>query len=383
MIKATGDKIQWDSSTTVHTMGNAISWLHSLRSNTSIVNITTQSLYGIVQALKACQYEPYHYIHNKLAIPISSMIDVALDRLFDHSDLQPPTLTDHPKKNEVYLELVDGFLRSHPNVPKMPQSQRLTAHMTRAASDGNLALLKQFVDWGADLNARDLMDRTTLNSAAEAGHLETVKFLLEQGVDVNVKGGIMKSALAAAAYRGKIEVVEYLFNKGANPNAQDNILFWATFGGLEAVELLIDKGANLQVQGQSALAAASGSGNLDIAKLLIGKGVSPRNVIEPCSQGDLEMVKLLVRNGADVNALDITYGSALLAAIQGRQSEVVEFLIESGADVNAWPNRVCTALQLAIHVGHKGIEEILRRHGAMEKAPWCPDPYAREVVITI
>ncbi|KAJ7586335.1 hypothetical protein C8J56DRAFT_1051710 [Mycena floridula] len=337
MIKATGDQSQWGSSTTVHTMGNAISWLHSLKSNTSIVNITTQSLYGIVQDLKACQYQPYHYMHFHLAIPMSSMINVALDHLFDHSDQQLPTLTDHQKQNtEIYLELVVGFLKSDTNLSKMPQSQKLTAHMIHAASDGNLALLKEIVEWGANLNASDMTDSgysTALSNAAQAGHLETVKFILDKGVDVDLKDGRQGCALAAAAYSGKIEVAEYLLNRAANPNAHNNILGRAAIGGIEAVELLIDKGVNLQVQGQSALEAASITGNLNIAKLLIEKGVTPQdgpgNILQAaCWWGHLEIVKLLIKNGVDVNALGGNHGSALLAAIQRRESEVVEFLIE-------------------------------------------------------
>ncbi|KAJ7586327.1 ankyrin repeat-containing domain protein [Mycena floridula] len=385
MIKTTGDRSQWDSSTTVHTMGNAISWLHSLKSNTSIVNITTQSLYGIVQDLKTAPYRPYHYIHSALAIPIPSMIDVALDHLFDHSDLQLPTLTDHQKQNEeIYLALVSGFLQSEPGLPKVPGSQRLTASMLHAASHGSLALLKQFVDWGADLNTPDITgfgDPTALSNAAQAGHLETVKFILEQGVDVNVEGGIWGCALADAAYGGKIEMMEYLLNQGANPNAHNDILRWAVSGGIEAVELLIRNGANLQAQGQAALRTASWDGNHDTAKLLIEKGVSPQdeggNILQTaCRRGHLDIMKLLVKNGADVNALGGDYGSILCAAIrgavirgtaiQGSESEVIEFLIESGADVNASTTNFGTPLQLAIQGGHKEIEEILRRHGARE-----------------
>ncbi|KAJ7595585.1 hypothetical protein C8J56DRAFT_1022196 [Mycena floridula] len=299
IINATGDIQQWDSTTTVQTIGTAISWLHSLKSNTSIINITTQSLFGIMKDLEP--YSSPSWFLSKMALPITSMFDVALDHLLDHPDIHLPTLTKHQKPNEeIYLELVNGLLQPEANLLKELQSRKLITGMVRAASHGSLSLLKQFIEWGADLNA------TALYKAAEAGNLEAVKFILEQGVDVNATAGVWGCALAAAGW-GKIQVVEYLLNHGADPNAHDDILLFAVVGGPEIVKMLIEKGANLQVQGEAALESASGSGNLGIVKLLIEKGVSPKKgqILQvACYCGNLEVVKVLVENGADVNVLD-------------------------------------------------------------------------------
>ncbi|KAJ7586326.1 ankyrin repeat-containing domain protein [Mycena floridula] len=294
------------------------------------------------------------------------------------------------QNEEIYLALISGFLQSDSDLPKVLNSQKLTAAMVRAASHGGLALLKQFVDWGVDLNHPDMTapaHPTALGDAAQA-------------------------------------VMEYLLNQGANPNSHDHILDRAVIEGLEAVELLIDKGANLQAQGQSALETASRQGNLDIAKLLIETGVNPRNeggnaLQEACLRASRDCeascqewwrcqcsgrsllttmlsVELVVAgNSADTRRGIARYFSllfpgpysllrsqpvlrrdsgdyrtALLAAIQGGESDVVKFLIESGADVNAsagdFETPPQTPLQLAIQKGHKEIEKILRRHGARE-----------------
>ncbi|KAJ7595623.1 ankyrin repeat-containing domain protein [Mycena floridula] len=245
--------------------------------------------------------------------------------------------------------------------------------MVQAASHGSLSLLKQFVKWGADLNAPDMTDPwhpTALYEAYTAGHLEIFshKFILEHGVDVNAKGGLWDYAPAAAG-QGKSEVVEYLLNHGADPNAHDVTLSDAVYGGLEIVKMLIDKGANLQVQGEAALETASRRGELDIVKLLIEKGVSPKKgsiLWIACYCGHLEVVKVLVENGADVDVLGGHWGTPLLAAIDGNEKEVVEFLIQSRVDVNATRDNSETPLQLAIQKGYKEIEDILRRHGARE-----------------
>jgi len=41
--------------------------------------------------------------------------------------------------------------------------------------------LKQLIEYGADLNARDAQGRTVLRRAIEEGKLETAEFLRQQG----------------------------------------------------------------------------------------------------------------------------------------------------------------------------------------------------------
>jgi ankyrin repeat protein len=62
-----------------------------------------------------------------------------------------------------------------------------------------------------------------------------------------------------------------------------------------------------------------------------------------------EVVSLLLQNGADVNAKDVTGRTALISAATGfgPNLEVVFLLLENGADVNAKNNDGKTALECA------------------------------------
>ena len=51
--------------------------------------------------------------------------------------------------------------------------------------------------------------------------------------------------------------------------------------------------------------------------------------------GNLEMVKLLVENGADINAKNHYSKTALMIASEYNDIETVKYLVENGADVNA------------------------------------------------
>ncbi|KAJ7836130.1 hypothetical protein B0H14DRAFT_3460877 [Mycena olivaceomarginata] len=66
------------------------------------------------------------------------------------------------------------------------------------------------------------------------------------------------------------------------------------------------------------------------------------------AEGNLEIVKLLLEYGAEVNAEGGRYGTALLAAAATvqRDPEIVKLLLEHGADVNA---------QAAFHDAIKGL----------------------------
>ena len=59
------------------------------------------------------------------------------------------------------------------------------------------------------------------------------------------------------------------------------------------------------------------------------------DLLTAAGDGDLEMVKALVDQGAHVNAVGDDGISALMQAVSGGNVELVKFLLEAGADVNA------------------------------------------------
>ena len=74
---------------------------------------------------------------------------------------------------------------------------------------------------------------------------------------------------------------------------------------------------------------------------------------------DKELVKDLIRAGANVNARNSEGTTVLMLATGADHQESVQELLNSGADVNACHPMGITALALAEEIGNKKLQEML------------------------
>ena len=97
---------------------------------------------------------------------------------------------------------------------------------------------------------------------------------------------------------------------------------------------------------------------------------------EAIEKGDIEQVKLLISEGANVNDRDQDGQSALNLAIAGKNKDLVELIIDKGADINGKGVDDVTPLHEAAWRGHKEIAELLIDKGADVNIPtkdqWTP-----------
>lgn len=84
-----------------------------------------------------------------------------------------------------------------------------------------------------------------------------------------------------------------------------------------------------------------------------------------CQKGVLSIVRLLVKCGADVNAVNQKGFTVLNLECRRRNNmEIIRFLIDSGADVNAANIYGSTPLHMACKIGNLNIARILIDSGA-------------------
>ena len=107
-------------------------------------------------------------------------------------------------------------------------------------------------------------------------------------------------------------------------------------------ELLVERGAKLD------------EGAADNTPLFIAAG-----------EGDLELCRILIDKGADVNyRMDSGAFTALHRSAAAGSYEVTRLLLSHGAKPNITNRRGKTPLQLAIDGGHEKVAELLKKHGA-------------------
>jgi ankyrin repeat protein len=204
-----------------------------------------------------------------------------------------------------------------------------------ASSRGYYEIVQVLLDKGADVNAQGGYLGNALQSASSGGHYEIVQMLLDKGADVNAQGGEYSSALSAASHKGHDKIVQLLLENNANVNAQDgeygNALQAASFSGhYKLVQMLLDKGANVNAQ------ARFKHKLFKVHAMLRGRKIANKddfaNSLQAASyRGYNKIVRLLLENGADVNAQGGEYGNALQAASHQGHDKIVQMLLENGA----------------------------------------------------
>ena len=242
-------------------------------------------------------------------------------------------------------------------------------------------------DQTAEQNASGFL--SPLMFAAREGDLESARMLVAAGAQVNAIGGDAKDALGLAIFNGSYEVASFLIDQHADVNKADaqkfTPLFWAvdrrnmetapnfpwvvTTDPLPLIKKLLDAGAdvNFVVNNTPRARMRDGSPRIVFATALMRAAFS----------GDIELVKLLLAHGADPKVISSDSETTLMAACgtgfipgysKGRtpaeRLEVVKLLVELGQDVNAADDYGITPLMVAANIGDVPIIQYLIDKGA-------------------
>ncbi|KAK1240317.1 hypothetical protein MKX08_007759, partial [Trichoderma sp. CBMAI-0020] len=212
--------------------------------------------------------------------------------------------------------------------------------------DNNLAL--DLLEKIADVNEECEPYKTVLQAAARKGATSVMEKLLLKGADPNIKGGKYGSALHAAINCGNVRSVKLLLENGADPAIEhkgEGPIFPALWAGnLEVVAALLDKmdstaRAAKDRNGRSLLACAIGVKNRAITDYLISMNLVPIQdkdlhgrtpLMEAVLSSNADMVKTLLRMGADPNTSDTKRKTPLIQAITSLpiNDEIVTALLE-------------------------------------------------------
>jgi uncharacterized protein len=274
----------------------------------------------------------------------------------------PPRLLDSRSRGSMQgcLEYkhyyVDSRDKEHKHTP-----------LAMAANCGDEEMVKILVSRGADVNATDDEDGTSvLYTATDMGHIKIAEFLISAGADVNQDGGYDNIPLHIAVYHNMGEMVELLLKNGSNVNAIAGGGFATSLhsacicGYANIVKILLRYGADptiLDNDEETPLDYAINQGYDDIAALLVRSW-------PPLKKRGQFSSRLSV---AELSNKQIDGMSLLHIASEKGLMETVSLLLQSGAKVNLPNSNEETPLDLALSKGYIHIPRLLREYGGVAR----------------
>lgn len=194
-----------------------------------------------------------------------------------------------------------------------------------AIRKGNSARVSELLKQNSTLiKARAKKGVTAVLLAGYAQHPEIAESLLATGIELNI---------FEAAATGRVERARELLKKDPELVKAYSPDGWTAlhlnFGNLEIVKLLLDSRADINAVSRNGFSAsplqgAVASKKIDLARLLIARGAnvncrgeeggSPLH--EAAGNGQIEFAKLLLDNGANINAKDDHGKTTLTTALE-------------------------------------------------------------------
>ncbi|XP_021770469.1 ankyrin repeat domain-containing protein 7-like [Chenopodium quinoa] len=201
-----------------------------------------------------------------------------------------------------------------------------------AAAGGDTALCKFFLKTvKIDVNITDFKGHTPLHYAIAEGHnFMASSFLLNQGANPNLASDAGLTPLYYAAVKGKKDQMKLLVLKGAQVDAPSLIKgtplrFAAEYGVKEGVKFLLDHKAN-----------AGADPNLSL------QGESPLTMAVLVD--DAEIIKCLLKAGADANAIDFYDFTPIELAAKAGKVALINILFDATARIPHIPNWSCQGI---------------------------------------
>ncbi|KAL2810710.1 ankyrin repeat-containing domain protein [Aspergillus granulosus] len=233
-----------------------------------------------------------------------------------------------------------------------------------------------------------LPQRNPMHWAIENGHIEVVKFLLQNDFRADLQSHSHgRAGLDIAAIRGDLEMVkvlikagaDVLYIKGFNLSVLSEVASYGREGSEHVLAFLLplvlrelrNRGEGVEKYfrlTRTALLLAIPHGRVKLVELLLPEVGSPNFtpgslLLHAVQAKSVELMKVLLRHGADPNITKKGVYNATLWAAELGYTDIVEVLVDGGADPDFLDRSGRTPLSLAAEKGHVETVQLLLGYG--------------------
>ncbi|XP_076460033.1 uncharacterized protein LOC143293050 isoform X37 [Babylonia areolata] len=251
-----------------------------------------------------------------------------------------------------------------------------------ASKEGHLNIVNELLKRGANVEAATKKGNTALHIASLAGHEHIVKVLVDNGAHVNLQAQAGFTPLYMAAQEGHSGVVGFLLSNGGNQSLATEDGFTPLAVALQqghdrVVSVLLEHDTKGKVR-LPALHIAAKKDDVKSAALLLQNeqnnvdnqtksgglvndttksGFTPLHIAS--HYGNTNVSNLLIQRGADVNYKAKNNITPLHVASRWGKSNMVQLLLDNKAIIDEKTRDGLTPLHCAARSGHEGVVDLL------------------------
>lgn len=224
-------------------------------------------------------------------------------------------------------------------------SNKYYSALRKAAGDGDLEKVKLLVKWGADVKQVESYGKTALIDAAGNGHTHIVKYLVDQGADINFYG----NKFTAFHNASKKETYLALYEAGAKIDYNENAgLYTPLASELMKNSTITEKAIWLKRKGVNL------NPHVDNYK----NSVLTYKASDSAQYN--KYFETLINFGVDINYKNVDGNTALMLSAKKGDLEKVKILLANSANVNLINNNGMTAYDLARSNGHREVARLIK-----------------------
>uniref|UniRef100_A0A0B7BIY6 ZU5 domain-containing protein n=1 Tax=Arion vulgaris TaxID=1028688 RepID=A0A0B7BIY6_9EUPU len=250
-----------------------------------------------------------------------------------------------------------------------------------ASKEGHLNIVTELLNRKANVEAATKKGNTALHIASLAGHEDIVKKLVESGAQVNLQAQAGFTPLYMASQEGHSEVVKFLLASGANQGLSTEDGFTPLAVALQqghdkVVSVLLEHDAKGKVR-LPALHIAAKKDDVKSAALLLQNeqnslelqtksGFTPLHIA--AHYGNTNVATLLIQRNADVNFRAKNNITPLHVCSRWGKLNMVNLLLDNNATIDEKTRDGLTPLHCASRSGHESVVDTLLERGAPHSA---------------